>query len=304
MHIFFLGPAGTFTHEAARRYFPSAAESDMVGCASAAEVMRSLVAESGTRGVVPVENSVHGEVVPTLDALIFEFESVLAVGEVVLPVSFDWFGISPNVQPSRALSHPHALAQCRRFLQARGVEEHSTSSTAEACRLVAERGDPLLGAIASRDAGAKFSLHALSRGVEDHPGATTRFLVLSGQPTIEAAADRTMVALVPPDNSTGVMARFASIFADKGVNIYSVHSRPLRTGAGNYVFILTVGGSALVGPTHDALKKLLEVGFAVKFLGIYRSGGAAPAAPWPHMPGLMDADRFEALVGMLTPIGP
>lgn len=297
MKVYFLGPVGTFTHDAASMYFSNRADILLLPCSTPSEVLRKVQGDQGSHGVVPIENSVQGEVIPTLDALCFEFADVYVVGEVSLPVSFDWFGLAETSKPSTAISHPHGLAQCKRFIGSGGLQEQSASSTAEACRIVAERRDELLGAIASSGAGERFGLIALRRAVEDFPGAYTRFLVVGGALAPTSLADRTMLALVPPSNSRGILAQFSRVLAAYDVNILNVHNRPLKTGPGNYLFVLTIEGTIVSGPPREALNELMGLGYGVKLLGVYPGwGGPSPAAPWPHLPGLLSLDRLQAVL--------
>lgn len=297
MNVYFLGPVGTFTHDAARSHFRNCAEVTFVPCGSPPEVLRRMKADSSTYGVVPIENSVYGEVIPTLDALCFEFDGIYVVGEVSLPVSFDWFGLASSSKPNTVISHPHALAQCKRFLSSEGLIEQSTSSTAEACRIVSERGDESLSAIASSAAGANFGLVTLRRTVEDFKDAYTRFLVVGGRLSADPLAKRTMLAVLPPSNAKGILSEFSSVFAGFGVNILSIHNRPLRTGPENYLFVLTIEGSSAQGSPRAAIERLVELGYGIKLLGIYPGWrGRSPAAPWPHLPGLLDATSLQMVL--------
>lgn len=296
-HVFYLGPTGTFTHDAARLYFSDQADPSFVPCPSPRDVMHQVAETGQCNGVVPIENSVHGEVIPTLDALCFERSDIFVIGEVSLEVTFNLFATAVDATPHTVLSHPHALAQCQRLIASRGLREQAVSSTAEACRRVSEQQDPSLCALAAPSAGERFGLSTLVSQAEDLSGAVTRFLVVNNQFTIDAQADRTMLALLPPATGVGVLAQFSSAFAEVGVNICHLHARPLRTGPGQYLFILSVSGSPLESPTREALDRLTTRGYLVKLLGTYRSWpGPQPTAPWPRVPGLLDARGLSGIM--------
>jgi len=296
--VFYLGPAGTFTHDAAQLYFSRAVTSNFEACSTPSAVMHRLSAAASGYGVVPIESSIQGEVIPTVDALCFEFSDIFAVGEVSLPISFTCFGTGGGTTPGVVLSHPHALGQCKRFTALRGLQEQPTSSTTEACRIVAERRDPALCAIASPSAGRRFGLLPLQTTVEDFAGAHTRFLVLSKSLRIGADVNRTMLALVPPSIAAGVIAEFSGSFAEAGVSILEIHTRPLRTGPGHYLFLMTVSGSPAETSTRAVVDKLLARGYGVKLLGAFRGWPAVqPVMHWPNLPGLLDAEGLQQMVG-------
>ena len=114
-------------------------------------------------GVVPIENSVHGTVLPTLDHLVFAQEGVLVREEVVVPVTFVLFGNDAADDATVVLSHPHTLAQCRDIIAARGLNTEETASTAEACRLVATTCRDAW-CIAAPHAGAQYGLRTARVG--------------------------------------------------------------------------------------------------------------------------------------------
>lgn len=295
--IFFLGPAGTFTHDAARRYFNDRADAEFQPCATPQEVIRKLDKHQSDYGVVPIENSVHGEVIPTLDALLFEFSNVFVVGELSLPITFAFFSVSSSENPRIVISHPHALAQCKAFIERNALTEQSANSTADACRIVAESGDPAYGAIASISAGNQFGLKLLDKDIEDFKGAYTRFLVLSRQFHAPRGASKCMLAILPPSETAGVLSELTSVFSNNNINIFSIHSRPTRSAVGQYVFIITADGTPAEGPTRKAIDALYDRGYRLKILGAYLfPGHERPAAPYPNLPGLLSKQEFEKLV--------
>jgi prephenate dehydratase/chorismate mutase/prephenate dehydratase len=157
-----------------------------------------------TRGVVPIENTVEGHVVPTLDALIGS-PDVLAVDAVTLTISFDAF-VRPGHGPLvTASAHPHGLAQCARFVAGRGLVAVPTSSNAAACRDLEPDGV----ALGPRLCGSLYGLDTLARGVEDYPGAQTRFLVLARRDDAAAAFAGTRKAIDRASRREAALARWS-----------------------------------------------------------------------------------------------
>jgi prephenate dehydratase len=284
--VAYLGPEGTFAQAAALQIRTTSAE--QLEPAVDVETIADGV-ERGTFefGVVPIENSVHGFVLPTLDHLLFVNERVLVREEVVLDVTFTLWrnAAAPSGAASVVLSHPHALAQCRRAIVARGLRTEETPSTADACRLVAqERTDALC--IAGPLAGDRYGLVAEAVGVEDRTGGRTRFYLLATRlapaPSPAAVTDfRTALVLTPVRDRPGILLEMLRPFAERGVNMSSLMSRPLRSALGIYCFFVIVDTHIDDPRLAAAVSDLLDAGVRVKNLGSYLA--------WPSAPPLANA---------------
>lgn len=280
----YLGPEGTFAEAAAA--LVRTVRADALEPVAEVEAIADGV-ESGRyeSGVVPIENSVHGYVLPTLDRLVFVNERVLVREEVVLDVSFTlWRNpATPAGAAHTVLSHPHALAQCRTAIAARGLRAEDTPSTADACRLVAtERADALC--IAAPHAGRRYGLVGDAPSVEDRPGGRTRFYVLARrlQTMREAVTDfRTALVLTPGRDRPGILLEMLRPFAERGLNLSSLMSRPLRSALGIYCFFVIVDSHVDDARLGAALSDLLDAGVRVKNLGSYLA--------WPAVPVLAEA---------------
>ncbi len=268
--VAFLGPAGTFT-ESATRAVRTLAVTERVPLADAAAIAAAVSAGTFDAGVVPIENSVHGTVLPTLDQLVFDSADLLVREEVVVDVAFDLCG-NPTAAsaPTVVLSHPHALAQCSAVIAARGLRSEETSSTAEACRLVAtERPDALC--LAAPGTGEQYGLTVDTAQVQDRDGGRTRFWVIS-RTLASVSVDgtfRTALVLTPGRDRPGILLELLRPFAERGINLSSLMSRPLRSGLGLYCFIVVVDDHIDAPRFRAALSELLDQGVRVKNLGSY-----------------------------------
>lgn len=288
MRIAYLGPEGTFTHEAVRRWVGARTSGGDVAqqpLATVREVHDAVASGAVDRGVVAIESSVEGYVVPSLDALLGS-PDVVAVDEVVLDISFDAFVRRGHADPSglrEATAHPHGLAQCTRFVAERGLLPVPASSNAAACRDLADHQV----AFGPRLCGELYGLETLAAGVEDFAGARTRFVVLCRRDDATAAwaplragheteAWRTMAAVTPVVTGPGVLARVTAEFAERGVNMSSLVERPLKVRESQYVFVVTLDGAPWEPQVRDLFAALLGAGDSLKVLGAFP---VAPGGP-------------------------
>ncbi|MCB7136522.1 prephenate dehydratase [Cellulosimicrobium marinum] len=273
----YLGPQGTFTHQAAAGWaVRHAGDAPLVALGSVADVFAAVADGSRAHGVVAIENTVEGYVVPSLDAIVGS-DAVVAVDEVVLDISFDAFVRPDHGALTEVSAHPHGLAQCQGFVTRSGLRPVPAASNAAACR----DAGPHQVALGPSICGELYGLQTHERAVEDFAGARTRFLVLAPRaaaPGLLASARdrhdgawRTMLAVTPVVTGPGVLARITRSFGERGVNMSSLITRPLKRVhrvAGAYVFVLTVDGAPWEPPVRAVLADLLAAGDSLKTLGV------------------------------------
>ncbi len=267
--VAYLGPEGSFCHQAALMLETHA--DDLVPTKDVKSVVAAVESGEVTHGLVPIENSVEGEVTSTMHEIVFNTSRVVVREEVVVPVSFHAFVSSADAEPTRVTSHPFALAQCRRFVARQQLTAVPADSTSAACRDLAANPDPTVVALGSPLAGQIYGLHIHEANVEDNTLAHTKFYLLSRTLPAGRTADdyRTWIALVPPSNRTGVLADILRCFSSRGLAVFSISSRPLRAEIGAYCFILTAEGWLGDGTVTDALKELFDMGSTVRVLGSF-----------------------------------
>ncbi|MBD8078125.1 prephenate dehydratase domain-containing protein [Cellulosimicrobium arenosum] len=278
----YLGPEGTFTHQAAAEWARAgagtqAATGELVALPTVTDVFAGVASGAQERGVVAIENTVEGYVVPSLDAIVGS-PDVVAVDEVVLDVSFDAFVRDGRGELVEVSAHPHGLAQCQGFVARTGLRAVPAASNAAACRDVTDRQVALGPAIC----GPLYGLQTYERAVEDFHGARTRFLVLAPRsvaPSVLSPARgtavtwRTMLAVTPVVTGPGVLARITRTFGERAVNMSSLITRPLKAVEGTYVFVVTLDGAPWAPTVRDALGDLLRAGDSLKTLGVMPTRG-------------------------------
>lgn len=260
-----LGPEGTFSEAAAFKHFGGSPA--LMPQQTIDEVFHAVEAGASAYGVVPVENSTEGAVSRSLDLLLSGNVSVC--GEVSLRIRQNLMSRASGIGAiKRIYSHSQSLGQCHDWLEhhAHGIECHPVSSNAEAARLASE--DPESAAIAGDMAAQRYGLNILFANIEDDPSNTTRFLVIGKHDAGPSGHDKTSLICSAP-NRPGAVYTLLQPFADQGVSMTKLESRPSRTGLWEYVFYVDVEGHREDPAVATALKALQDRAAFVKVLGSY-----------------------------------
>jgi prephenate dehydratase len=275
VRVGFLGPSGTFAEEALRASAPEQAEE--VPFPTVWETVMAVQDGAVDQAVVPIENSLEGSVTTTLDALAGDASDVRIVAEVVRPITHCLIareGIAVD-DVSRVLSHPQALAQCSRFLHERmgGAGTEVAASTAEAVRTAVGSDEPL-AAIGTRLAADLYGGSVLAEAIEDGADNLTRFVWLAraGTPPHRPADKTSVVFWGFNDESPGALVGVLNEFAERGVNLTKIESRPRRVQLGHYMFFADLDGAEDDPPVRDALAGLARRVEILKVLGSYPGG--------------------------------
>ncbi|MEZ5284112.1 MAG: prephenate dehydratase [Vicinamibacterales bacterium] len=272
----FQGTEGAYGHQAARQHFGvSRRHVSFKAYRSFREALEAVQNGDVERTVVPIENSTAGSVHEVYD-LLFRM-NLSIVGEEILQIEHCLLG-----QPGTALedvrvvhSHPQALAQCSEFLAARPqVETEAAVNTALAARRVAESGDRTLAAIASEDAGERFGLSVLRRGIANQAVNLTRFVVVAATPLdCDPLVDARVSLVFGTRHERGALVRCLNVLADEGVNLSKLESRPRPGMAWEYVFYVDLDGHVGEPRMVSALAGMAATTQFLRVLGCY------PACP-------------------------
>ena len=278
MRAAFLGPSGTYSHEALRAD-ARAADWEPVPLPSVFDAVMAVEEGRAERALVPIENSLEGGVGATLDALAVDTERVVIVGEVVHGIRHALIG-RDEVAPSElraVLSHPQAMGQCARFLRTEAPEATlvPVASTAEAVRMVVagHAADEPAAALGTPLAAELYGGVVLREGVEDNAGSNeTRFVWLAAggfDAPSSGPAKTSVVWWGGGDETPGWLVRCLSEFAFRGINLTRIESRPRRLGLGHYMFFADLEGSVTDSPVAEAIDALRGQAESVKVLGSY-----------------------------------
>jgi chorismate mutase / prephenate dehydratase len=267
--VAYLGPAGTFSEEAALGFFGSSIVK--VPCASFDEVFHVTATGAADFGVVPVENSTEGVVTRSLD--LFLTTPLFIIGETSLFVQHNLLRRENALDGIEAVcAHPQALAQCHGWLGTHlpHAERRPVASNAEGARLAA--ADPKLAAIASARAGTEFGLHLVSPAIQDEANNRTRFAVVTHpqrHPQPRSSGHDCTSLVVSVTNRPGAVHDMLVPLKVHGVSMTRFESRPARSGQWEYYFYIDLQGHPDQPHVATALRELREACAFFKLLGTY-----------------------------------
>jgi chorismate mutase/prephenate dehydratase len=263
--VAYLGPRATFTHMACMQKFGSSAQ--YVPVTSIKDVFNEVERGRANFGVVPIENTTEGVVNYTLD--MFIDSSLLIYGEVLQEVSHHLMSKPGNMEEiMKIYSHPHAIAQCRNWLETNlpHVPVSEVASTARAAEMCLD--DPTAGAIASELAAQLYGLKVVRARIEDNLNNFTRFLVLSQKPPERTGKDKTSLMLSVKDK-VGALYDLLRPFASLGINMTKIESRPSRRKAWEYIFFVDIEGHVEEDRVKKAIEEVKSRCLFMKILGSY-----------------------------------
>jgi len=254
MKIGYLGPKGTFTKLAVDAAFNG---DNKIPFRTIPQVIDAVDEGEIDIGVIPIENAIEGTVHLAIDYLVHQVRLPI-IAEIVVPIQQnllvhqDFEGDIMTIEEVH--SHRHAIAQCQQYIhkQLPDAEIHYTNSTGSAAEMVSKENRPI-AAIGNILAAKEFNLKILEENIHDYPNNHTRFFVLAKESTKVNIAhkkdlEKTTLLVTLPEDRAGVLHQVLSAFAWRQMNLSKIESRPMKTGLGNYFFLIDVDE-----PYDDAL---------------------------------------------------
>lgn len=264
IRVGYLGPPHTFSHQAAQQYFGRLA--DLTPLNSFSDIFDFVDRSPRVSGVVPIENTTSGTIGETLD--LFVTRMVYIQAEIQLPVSHNLLATSGSTDWTRAYSHPHAIAQCRGWIQHHlgTTPVIEVASTAEAARRAA--AEPNTAAIGPLSAAEAFGLEVLRQDIQDVASNRTRFYVIGDKPAARTGRDK-MALMVAVHDRVGALHDVLSCLRDHDLNLSFIQSRPSRLKPDDYIFFLEMMGHPDEAAVQNALRVLAESTVLTRVLGAW-----------------------------------
>ena len=269
--ISYLGPEGTFTEEALLKFVKSFETITPIPLPTIVDVIKSVDRGEADEGLIPIENSLEGSVNLTQDFLTFESEAKI-IREITIPIRHNLIG-KKGVKLEdikKIVSHPHATAQCRHFLNSKlpNVEIIAANSTAEAVRKIAEL-DSQTAAIGTKIAADLYGLSVIESDIEDSKDNKTRFVFVGNFIPPKSNHDKTSIVCFLKKDKPGSLYNILKIFAERNINLTKIESRPAKKDIGDYVFMIDMEGHVHDSKIFEAIESLRKNVYMVKILGSY-----------------------------------
>ncbi len=263
VRVCFLGPEGSFSHQAAINAFSHYVE--LSPCRNFRELFDMVEGKRSEFSILPIDNSLAGPVGEVLDLLLER--NVYVVGERYERIDLCLLSEKDIGNIREIYSHSHALEQCRDYISERfpNAKLISVESTSKAAQIAKERGEAVIGAELLSEI---YGLRVIERSIQDRKNNYTRFIVISRE---QVEGDKTSL-IFSVKNVPGALYRALRPFAERGIDLTSIHSRPVKTKPWDYIFFMDFKGSLKDKEVKEALSELEEMSIFVKLLGSYPSG--------------------------------
>ncbi|MGA2231932.1 MAG: prephenate dehydratase [Tepidisphaeraceae bacterium] len=264
LRIGYLGPAGSFSHAAAIGKFGSSVEymplTEIVG------VFEAVIRGHCDYGLVPIENSLHGGVIDTLDAFLHHSARVCA--EVLITIHHNLLAKEPWEKIKSIRSKPEVFSQCRQWLSetAKDREIEPSASTSRAAEEAAAQSG--VAAIGSSVAAQIYGLHVLFENIEDNPDNVTRFFVIGREAARRSGDDKTAIMFTTA-HTPGALAQVLDVFKENGINLTDVEKRPSKKVNWEYYFFIDAQGHADDAGMQRALAEARKHCLQLTVLGSY-----------------------------------
>jgi prephenate dehydratase len=242
MSVGYQGAPGAFSEQAIHECLTGPREA--VGFETFEGLGRAVESGAVAFGMLPVENTLAGTVDASYDVLVACQLEIVA--EVVIPIHHCVVAVEGATIAAlrRVISHPVALAQCKRFfMENRHIEAVADYDTAGAANKVSEAGDPTIAAIAASGAASRYRLTVLAAGVEDRPDNQTRFFLVRSADSIHRpplrgsiGSDRAVI-VAKVANEPGALLALLDPIARAGINLSKIEGRPAPE-PWNYDFVV------------------------------------------------------------------
>ncbi|HIH35693.1 MAG TPA: prephenate dehydratase [Methanosphaera sp.] len=264
--IGYLGPEGTFSHEAVLNYVNN--DSTIIPFDNIIHIFESLEREDIDEAVVPIENSTEGSVLETLDALTYFDLNI--INEMELSIRHNLLAQKGTSLDDIVVicSHQQALAQCRQYINKINKEVHAMSSTANAARYVTEISSAAV--IGNSILSQKYNLEILDENIQDYDNNVTRFVVISNETHDEITGhDKTSIIISLNGDKPGGLYEILKVFAENNINLTKIESRPSKQGIGKYLFFIDMQGHKNEPHIYKTLTIIESKVSMLKILGSY-----------------------------------
>lgn len=271
--IGYLGPEGSFTHQALNVYKTKVGiKEDIASFSTITQIIDSVNSGKIKSGIVPIENSIEGGIGEVLDRLLKTSQKVTINHEVIIPIEHCLITRTKNLQAvKKVIAHAQALSQCqtylKRFLPEAELEPVTSNSTG--VKIVSETTNGNIAAIGPAMAAEIYKVPIYEKGINDEKENFTRFVVVSTETKNPTGFDKTTIAFGVPYDKPGTLVGVLNSFAKEKVNLSRIESRPSRKALGEYIFFADLEAHREDLPLKKALSEVVSQFSFYRWLGSY-----------------------------------
>lgn len=271
MRIGYLGPSGSYSHEAACRYLATAAVTgECIAMPSFSAIIDGVEQGQIDHGVIPIENSTGGAVTAAMDGLV-KLENSTVCGEIILDIEHCLLSMSASIADiNYVFSHEQALGQCCEFFRTQypHIQFIQCGSTSQACEM-AQKSGSAYGAVAGKAAAQLYQLPVVVENIQDNDFNQTRFLIIGVKAPAATGKDKTSIIFAFHDDCPGSLFGVLKAFASRNINLTRIESRPAKHSMGKYIFYIDFVGHAKDESGVAALQEMYSQVSWLKVLGSY-----------------------------------
>ena len=264
----YLGPAGTYSEQAAVDYDATA---KLLPFASIPAVAAAVDSGLADECVVPIENSLEGSVTFTLDLLIHDSKLFIR-NELVIPIEHCLIvNAGTKFEDIKVVfSHPQSLGQCRSFLEKRFPTASQVASLSNSTAVEQmQKSETIAAAIASHRAAALYDAEVLAQDIADNSNNHTRFVILASSDHAPTGIDKTSLCFAFDEDAPGIVHSVLAEIAKRRINLTKIESRPTKQTLGRYIFLVDIEGHRLDANVSEALDAVKAQVSMFKVLGSY-----------------------------------
>lgn len=265
--IAFLGPEGSYSHQAAHTVFSQ--DSDLIPQKDIETVITEVLTHRADLGVVPVENSSEGMINRTLDMM--ASSKLFVCRELMLPIRNCLLSMAEMKEIGKVYSHPQAFAQCRNWLLANLPDAQTVEMPSTSLAALAASREEHSAAIASSLAAELYGLTILAENINDWHENITRFWVISPEAIPTEGKAKTSI-IITLENVPGALYNAIGVFAGKGINLTKIESRPSKKNPWEYMFFIDFQGNLQDENVGAAMEEIKSFTKDIIILGSYPEG--------------------------------
>ncbi|MDH5719233.1 MAG: prephenate dehydratase [Spirochaetia bacterium] len=267
LNVAYLGPAGSFTHQAAIRKFGHSL--NLAPVDDIDDIFIKVEKGEADYGVIPIENSTEGIVNSTLDAFL-NFDLTI-YAEVFLLIEQNLLGFTSKLEEIETIySHKQSFGQCKRWIYKNlpNIKFIETTSNSKAAEIVSKNKNKKECAIASKSAAETYGLNIIKKNIEDSRKNYTRFVIIGKHKASASGNDRTSIMFTIPHSPGSLYTILEPIFSTK-INMTNIESRPIFNELWNYIFYIDLEGHIDEKKIKEALEKIKRNATSFRLLGSY-----------------------------------